>query len=182
MGKAKKTEIFFNSLCVDYYKNILRYLFRVLGEENTARDVVQEVFLAAWLKKDQLMEHPNPGGWLFQTAKNLACKAKRESFSRCMAEEPLEGEGIQEPQDQTSGIEWVLDSEIDEERYIDQVLSTLTPEKRQLYALHYMKGISMREIAKKMDMEETAIRMRYMRLRNEIRKIVAQVAEKNFYI
>ena len=69
MGKAKKTEIFFNSLCVDYYKNILRYLFRVLGEENTARDVVQEVFLAAWLKKDQLMEHPNPGAGCFKRQK-----------------------------------------------------------------------------------------------------------------
>lgn len=182
MGKTKKTEIFFNSLCMDYYKNILRYLFRVLGEENSARDVVQEVFLAAWLKKELLMEHPNPGGWLFQTAKNLACKAKREAFSRCMAEEPLEGEGIQEPQDPTSQIEWTLDSEIDESCYIDQVLSGLTPEKRQLYVLHYMKGISMREIARKMNIEETALRMRYMRLRKEIRKIAAQVAEKNFYI
>lgn len=65
---------------------------------------------------------------------------------------------------------------------IDQVLSDLTPEKRQLYVLHYMKGISMREIARKMNIEETALRMRYMRLRKEIRKIAAQVAEKNFYI
>lgn len=182
MGKTKKTEIFFNSLCMDYYKNILRYLFRVLGEEDSARDVVQEVFLAAWLKKDLLMDHPNPGGWLFQTAKNLACKAKRESFSRCMAEDPLEGEGIQEPQDRTSMVEWALDSEIDESRYIDQVLSSLAPEKRQLYALHYIKGISIREIAREMGVGETALRMRYMRLRKEIRKIAAQVAEKNFYI
>lgn len=180
MWKKKPADAFFENLCASYYENVLRYLFRVLGEENAARDTAQEVFLTACEKKEQLMIHPNPGGWLFQAAKNLSKKAKRESFRR-MAEDPLplDGEGLS---DSTGTVEWMLDKSIDETQYIDQVLALLAPEKRRLYSLHYMQGLTLRDIASQLGLEETAVRMRFVRLRREIREIAEQISEKNFVL
>lgn len=180
MRKKKEADLFFDTLCAAHYENVLRYLFRVLGDENAARDTVQEVFLTAFGKMESLMDHPNPGGWLFQTAKNLSKKAKREAFRR-MAEEPLQEEGGKDAlADRGSLIEETLDREIDETDYIEQVLNRLSPEKRKLYTLHYLRGQTMREIAGDMGMDEPAVRMRFVRLRREIRELAAEVAEKNF--
>lgn len=82
MWNGKKAERFFDGLCEDYYEKVLRYLYAALADEQAARDTVQEVFLVAWQKREALLTHPNPGGFLFLTAKNLAQKARREAFAR----------------------------------------------------------------------------------------------------
>jgi len=180
LWNGKKAERFFDGLCEDYYEKVLRYLYAALADEQAARDIVQEVFLVAWQKREALLTHPNPGGFLFLTAKNLAQKARREAFVR-MAREELDGDGRLEAQpDGTNLIETALDRAVDESAYIDAVLGQLSPEKQKLYSLYYIKGWSMSEIAAQYHLEETAVRMRYVRLRREIRAIAAEVAQKEF--
>lgn len=176
MWKKRAEDHFFEELCAAHYENVLRYLFRALGDEGMARDVTQEVFLTACAKEISLRLHPNPGGWLFQTAKNLAQKARREAFRRVKEEMFPE----EEPVDEQSAVEQELDRQIDESQYVDLVLDRLSPEKRCLYSLYYVSGKPMGEIAAELGLEEPAVRMRFVRLRREIREIAAEVAEKNF--
>ena len=180
-GKRKNGEAFFEELCEDYYEKILRYLYSSLSDETAARDCTQEVFLVACQKAELLKQHPNPGGFLFQTAKNLARKTRRESFSRMVQEISSDG-GNLELSDICSGIEAVLDSEIDELEYVETVLSGLSSDKRRLYSLYYINRKSMAEIASLLELEETAVRMRFVRLRREIRTMVENLAEEKFSI
>ena len=180
-GKRKNKDLFFKQLCVEYYEKILRYLYSSLGDETAARDCTQEVFLVACQKSELLGQHPNPGGFLFQTAKNLARKTRREGFSR-LAREISSDSGIFEQSDIYSEIEAVLDSEIDELEYVETVLSSLSTEKRRLYSLYYINKNSMAEIASLLELEEAAVRMRFVRLRREIREIVDKLAEEKFTV
>jgi len=77
-------------------------------------------------------------------------------------------------------IQMVQDQQINEEDYIESVLSELSEEKRRLYTLYYLNKESMREIALLFGVEEAAMRMRFVRLRREIRTIAAAVAVKYF--
>lgn len=178
-GKRKQEQQFFESLCEIYYEKILRYLYAVLEDEAAARDCTQDVFLTACQKAALLLQHPNPGGFLFQTAKNLAKKIRRESFRRMVTDVALEDMDT-EPQDSDADIERMIDGEIDEQEYIEAVLAQLSPEKRTLYTLYYVNRNSMGQIANMLHLEEPALRMRYVRLRREIRAIAAQVAEQYF--
>lgn len=180
-GYNKKEDIFFNNLCESYYEKILRYLYGVLGDESAARDCTQEVFLTACQKCNVLIQHPNPGGFLFQTAKNLGKKERRQSFSQMLREQVGDNEIDQIP-DWNTSIETVLDRQVNEQEYVDVVLSQLTEEKRNLYNLYYVSKNSMADIARILDIEETALRMRYVRLRREIRDITNQIAEQYFLI
>lgn len=179
-GRSKKAEQFFDELCELYYEKILRYLFSVLENETAARDTTQEVFLTACSKRELLMQHPNAGGFLFQTAKNLAKKARRESFVKIAREQDLDSAQDSMPDDNRS-IESMLDKQIDEQWYVDEVLYALTPEKRKLYGCYYLEGKKMSEIAKDYHLDEATIRMRYVRLRREIIAIASEVAEQKFY-
>jgi len=132
-------------------------------------------------KSTLLRQHPNPGGFLFQTAKNIAKKKKRESFQQMMLELDAEDTDIDDGiPDLSDYIQMVQDQQINEEDYIESVLSELSEEKRRLYTLYYLNKESMREIALLFGVEEAAMRMRFVRLRREIRTIAAAVAVKYF--
>lgn len=176
--RKKEYDAFFENLCQEYYANILRYLYAVLREESAARDCTQEVFLVALQKSALLYQHPNPGGFLFQTAKNLAKKSQQKSFRALCAETALDTGN--EPADLGTAIETALDTAIDEMDYIEAVLSRLSEDKRRLYALYYLGKKPMSEIAALLNIEEPALRMRYVRLRREIHTITAEIAEEHF--
>lgn len=176
-GQKSKNAAFFDQLCFDYYEKILRYLYYKTGGEIAARDCTQEVFVIAWEKCSQLQSHPNIGGFLFQTAKNLAKKYKRESFLQMMNELPADSQA-HEIADSRFEPEHMLDRLVDEEPYIEDVLSRLSPQKRELYRLYYTERRSMREIAAMLELEEATVRMRYVRLRREIIEIVKLVSEE----
>jgi len=171
---------FLEQLCTEYHEKILRYLYYSLGDEQAARDCTQEVFLVACRKSEELSHHPNPGGFLFQTAKNLCCKVRRENFTQMMKEISIDDKSL-DLEHADHEIERVLDRQIDELAYIESVLSKLTDEKRRLYNLYYLNHMSMAQIAKALGAKEPAVRMRFVRLRQEIREIVTAVAEQNFY-
>lgn len=179
LRKNKKTEKFFDELCEDYYAKILKYLFAVLSDEGASRDCTQEVFLTAWQKREILMQHPNPGGFLFQTAKNLSKKAKREAFRRMIEDTSVE-ELTQEPVDSSSLIDIAIDKQIDESEYVEQVLGRLSQDKLELYRAYYVNRRSMEEIANSLGIKETALRMRYVRLRREIQEIAKKIALECF--
>jgi len=180
-GKSEKDKAFFDDLCMSYYEKVLRYLCSKLDCEAAARDCTQDVFLVALQKSTLLRQHPNPGGFLFQTAKNIAKKKKRESFQQMMLELDAEDTDIDDGiPDLSDYIQMVQDQQINEEDYIESVLSELSEEKRRLYTLYYLNKESMREIALLFGVEEAAMRMRFVRLRREIRTIAAAVAVKYF--
>ena len=179
--QQKQEQDFFEELCLLYYEKILGYCYAVLREEAAARDVTQEVFLTALQKTTLLGQHPNPGGFLFQTAKNLAQKSRRQSFVRLLREQALEEQEALLT-DRHAGIEMALDREIDEGDYIEAVLEALSEDKRRLYELYYVSGKSMSEIAGLLAIEEPALRMRYVRLRREIKAIAGEVAERYFIL
>ena len=179
-GRSKKAEVFFNRLCEEYYERILRYLYSALEDEGAARDTTQGVFLTAWSKRDLLMQHPNAGGFLFQTAKVLVKKVRREGFAR-LAHEQLVDDEPSDSLDFDNTIEKMLDRQIDEQDYIEEVLSKLSPEKRRLYSLYYLQDKKMAEIAAEYQADETAVRMRFVRLRREIKMIAAEIAAQKFY-
>jgi RNA polymerase sigma-70 factor (ECF subfamily) len=85
-----------------------------------------------------------------------------------------------EPTDDKSSVLYALDSRHDETQYIETVLDKLTEEKRRLYSLYYLEKKSMAEIAGMFGAEEPAVRMRYVRLRRELRQIIREVADECF--
>jgi len=63
---------------------------------------------------------------------------------------------------------------------VDNVLLLLSEEKQQLYNFYYVENRSYKEIAKILNVNEASLRMRYVRLRREIKKLTHNIAEEKF--
>ncbi len=171
-------EEFFNELCKRYYEKILKYVYFNIKDESSARDITQNVFLVVYEKIEYVFKHPNIGGFIFQTAKNLTRRHKREIYNKLTNE--INDEDIGNISKGTWEISDMLDKEINEFDYVSDVLDMLSDDKRNLYNLYYIEMKPMEEIAGELGIEYSAVRMRYVRLRKEIRGLVKKIAEKNF--
>ena len=69
---------------------------------------------------------------------------------------------------------------INENYYRKQVLQKLKPKERDLYRKYYIDKKPMSIIAREFQMSESAIRMKYMRIRKKVKKIVADLKLDDF--
>ncbi len=76
------------------WEALYRYANRMLRSPPLAEEAVQEAFMIAVIKYEQLQASGNPAGWLFRTVRNVAMNQQRarqrgsELVLRLLAEQP----------------------------------------------------------------------------------------------
>ena len=139
-----------------YQGPIVRYLYRLTGDYETALDLAQETFLKAYrgiLKtRSELELRP----WLFRIATNNARQHHRRrkllSFIRFDDVNESGAPEIKTHHDNT-----------DEEIAVQDTLRKIPAVQRACLLLHYVEGFRYREIAVTLGISEDAVRMRVAR-------------------
>ena len=99
------------------------FALRTLGERGAAEDLVQEVFLRAWLRAETYRpERGSVRGWLFAIARNLAIDTARARAAR-----PLLAEDVGE---ETGSLDGEFDR-IEQRIVLAEALGRLTPDHRR---------------------------------------------------
>lgn len=140
------------SIVIQHYQELIRYLSRRLGDRQTAADLAQESFL-------RLLEHKTmdaieqPRAFLFRTAINLSIDQYRRA--RIRTEEPLECLDQEkriddcDPQSQASHAQQL--------GLLRRALDELPPACRQAFLLRKLEGCSHVEIAERMGISHSMV-------------------------
>lgn len=163
----------FEELCAENYGRIYKYIFALTGSRESAEDLSQDVFTAAFLKGDGFLRHENPTAFLYRTARNMALTFLKRQ--RRYVLEPIDDSIADSDDDLCQKLLRDYDRRIDEDAYTDRVISLLDVKQQALYAERYVARRPIREIAAGQDVSETAVRMRLVRLRREIVRIVKEL-------
>jgi len=146
---------------------ILNYLWRMTGEEQTAYDLTQEVFLRAWQRFETIRRYDQPRAWLFRVATNLALThARRRPLARTGELRAVDDPAASDPA-------WRLA----ERDHVREVLLRLTPKRRAALVLREVYGLSASEIGEALGMSEAAVRMALHRAREQFRALYLREAE-----
>ena len=138
-------------------KSMVEYAYRSIGNQQIAKEVVQETFWTACRKIDKVIYHENPVGWLFLTLSNLVKREKSRAYHR--QEKLVDNIDImgQEEFDLPMGV------------YLPKGLS----EKEQDIILLYLeKKLSFGEIAEIKGITLSACRQQYYRAIAHCRKLM----------
>lgn len=125
-----------------YASAVMGLALRILGERESADEVVQETFWRAWSRVDSYSaERGAPLSWLFGIAHHLAIdltrrKASNRSDSGTAKPNPEDREQVEESVVAALRRQQVLNA-----------LADLEPEQRQVLELAYFGGLTHREIA-----------------------------------
>lgn len=178
--QKRRLDKLFITLCETYHSKVYKYLYYAIGNSEEAKDLTQDTFTIIYNKISLLDTHPNQGGFIFQTAKNVVSNAKRKAQKKSSMEQTLYEDPVGRYKDIDEELDTIYDSKINEEDYIPEVLAYIPEDEQLLYTLHYLEGKSYKEIAKLLHIKEPALRMRYVRLRREIKSIIHRLAKENF--
>jgi RNA polymerase sigma factor (sigma-70 family) len=170
---------------VDAYERVaLAIAFSVTGDAGGAGDVVQDAFLRAWQRVGDLKEPEKFGAWLCGIVRNLAIDAARARAVRSAAHGHGGGSfGPHEPCADSAAARGgdpldELDRR-DRRQRVEAALARLDEVSRSTLVLRYYENLSSKQIGELLGLAPTAVDMRLMRARRQLRRHLAELEEGN---
>ena len=150
-------------------------IVRVLHNEHSAEDLLQEVFLEIWrLAKRYSQEKGKALGWMITLARRRAIDRLRREQAYFRVEERFQKETEQQPDAWTHNrVEEDIEAS-DIRNILSQILETLPPAQKDAVELAFYKGMSQREIASHTNIPLGTIKTR---LELGVRKIASRLRD-----
>ena len=162
----------FALIVADFQDIALASAYAWLGDAESARDVVQEAFLDAYLKLEQLREPAAFPGWFRRIVlKHCDRQSRRKALS---IEGPsveglsIEARSAEIPSDNTSLLNLLIESKRDQE--VRQAVELLPQEQRWIVALHYFSDVSGQQIADFLELPLSTVKKRLRVARKRLKQ------------
>ena len=176
-------QLAFEQLVTDNEKRIYNLCRRMVGDQEDAAELTQEAFLNAWLGLPGFQAESAFSTWLYRLASNVCLdflrrEKRRKSLSLTVVSLDQEEAVELEIPDQRYAPEGELER-LEQRQAIRDGLARLSEEHRQVLVLRELSGLSYREIAQLLGVEEGTVKSRIARARGALRKVL--VEEGNFF-
>lgn len=143
-------------LFLTYYETLMSFVSRMVNDRLMAEDVVQDIFCEAVKKAELLAEHPNPGGWLMETARNkMGNLYKRLKYRETISLEDCQSELI------------VMENEFGVLEVEIMLENSLDAHERMLFRLYFLQGYTAREIARMENISESNLKVKIHRMKKK---------------
>lgn len=143
---------------------------RLLRTEAEAAEVAQESFLRAYQNLQRYDESRPFDLWVMAIARNLCLDILRRR-SR-MSTEDVDDHANVLPSGEASGEQLAIDKQ--ERKSLEEAMSTLSTDDREVLALYYVQRRTTKEIALVMGVAPGTIMARLFRAREKLRKVMAE--------
>ncbi len=163
----------FGILVKRYEKQIVNYIFRMIGDYQDALELSQEVFLKAYLALKTYRSEYSFSTWLYRIAKNRTIDFIRK---RKLSTVSIEGQGDEDsvkPQYEDAGLK---PDEVFEkkrkEKLVGKAVSKLPLEYREVIIMYHVDGLKYEEIAEILDLPIGTVKNRIFRARKILKEIL----------
>jgi RNA polymerase sigma-70 factor (ECF subfamily) len=138
----------------------VRALGVAIGDQEEARDAVQEAFVQAWQNWERVGGYDDPAGWVRRVAINRLLNRRRSLMRRSHALLRLGSTVLH------------ADSPTDELLVLVQALSQLPTKQRAALALRYIGGYSNTEVAAALGVSEGTVSQHLHRGKESLRRML----------
>ena len=161
----------FETLVLEYEKNVYNIALRMTGNSEDAADMTQEAFIKAYNSLQAFRGDSKFSVWLYRIVSNvcldfLRSKNRRPTVS--LSVEDDDGEDTQlDVADESQSPELLLDRKLTRES-VRRGLDSLPPDYRQILLLREVQGLSYDEIAQALGLEVGTVKSRIFRARKRL--------------
>lgn len=149
---------------------VLGLLVRIVGGRAEAEEVLQEVFLQAWMQADRYdEERATPRGWLLMLARSRALdRLRRRETQRRREDEAAGGAGDAVVPMGTARLEAA-----ERRSRIGAALGILSPEQRNCIELAFFEGLTHTQIAERLQAPLGTVKSRILLGMNKLRQALS---------
>jgi RNA polymerase sigma-70 factor (ECF subfamily) len=161
----------YGKIVARYRGRLYNFVFRFVGDRETAEDIVQETFLRAFRKRREYRAIANFSTWLFTIAGNLAkSELRRRKRWRLFSlhRDDESDTGIELP-DETLRPDRVAESSLADDQ-IQDASASLPDNYRQVILLRDVEGMAYQEIAEIVDCPVGTVKSRVNRARIKLQQ------------
>ena len=146
-----------------------QHVFRIVGDREDARDIVQLTFVRVWEHRDRFDRRWTVNTWIYRIASNLGIDFLRSRQSKMRQLEPVRRHfsSISEVR-QLHELARLGRTEVD--RILRELALGLTEKQRQVFLLRELAGLSSREVARIAGCRESTVRNHLFTARRTLRK------------
>jgi RNA polymerase sigma factor (sigma-70 family) len=149
---------------------LFRFAFKFLGDEDDAKDVVQEVFIRVWNGRDRMNEVQNWEAWCMRIARNISLDRIRSANGR-QTHRIEESFDVHQP-----GPTPQESTEVSESmRQISELIASLPEKQRQVIHLRDVEGYSYHEICDILELDMNQVKVNLFRARNTVREKLIKI-------
>lgn len=146
---AKGDRNSFNELYREYFQPVYCNALKLTRNKALAEDILQEVFISLWEKKETIDAGQSLGGWLFVASYNRSINVLRKKLRESLAYKEW-----QEPAtDQLTENNWQLQRDI-----LEKAMNQLSPQKRKVFELCKLEGKTYEETACTLDISKHTVK------------------------
>jgi len=152
----------YNEAVHEYTKNIFRFLYKSLKDEDAANDILQDCYLKLWQNRN-LVDPVKIKSWLFSVAHNAMINyLKVESRKTSLNGEIKEQHVFQK-------------HDFDIKSILEKALNNLPSQQKSIILLRDLEGYEYKEIAEILKINETQVKVYLYRARLKVKKSVKSI-------
>jgi len=162
----------FGVLINTYESKIRRYARKFLADSEDIRDVVQDVFIKAYVNIKDFDTKRKFSSWLYRIAHNELINALKKRKKKTL---PLFDLDVFLP---FSLHDRTLERNIDRQgmsQVIDKCLDKLTPKYREPIILYYFENLGYQEIADVLEIPVSTVGIRIKRAKEKMKKLIKKI-------
>lgn len=162
-GDERAFRLFFNK----YYPQARGFALSLLKNVDDAEDVAQSVFVNLWLKRELLADVDNIEAYIYRAGRNAVMNfiAKRKGETLPV---PLEASRDKAFTETPQAMLEMQDTQL----LTDMVVRHMPAQRRQVYELSRVEGLSNDEIAKRMNLRKKTVENHLNMALRELRKVL----------
>ncbi|HET6995730.1 MAG TPA: RNA polymerase sigma-70 factor [Chitinophagaceae bacterium] len=163
---ATGDESAFREIFTKFTPRLFPFVRDIVKSEDIAREIVQEVFLRLWLKRETIVEIESPSSWLYRVASNISLT----HFRRQKLEEKIvqkignSQQAIVENDDDFSFKEL--------NNLIQKAAQTLSTQRLRIFKMSRELGLSRKEIANELGISENTVKNQLATALKQIRDFI----------
>ena len=172
LAVAEGDETAFDALMTRKTPPLLQLAYRVLGDREEARDVVQVTFLRVWNHRRRYDRRWSPNTWLYRIATNLAIDQLRARRSRQRASEPMRLH-LRRVADASSRGDLGRLGGKEVRGILEELAGELSDRQRAVFLLREVEGLASPEVARILGCKSSTVRNHLFAARRILRRELA---------
>jgi len=156
--------IAFKEKYIPYHQKMYRVAFRLLEDACDAEDIVQEVYIKLWNKRDELNHIENPESYCIVMLRNLCLdflRSKNKHQMQSTEDVPLSDKAILTDE---------IDN-LDEIKQVEAIIEQLPEQQQTIIKLRHFEEYTNEEIEKIMGLTSVNVRVLLSRARKRIKEL-----------
>ncbi|MCE6992642.1 RNA polymerase sigma factor [Dyadobacter sp. CY323] len=169
-GLARGDERAFRAIFHNYSDLLGKHILRITRSQELTEEIVQDVFLKVWMKREELAEVRDFRAYLFILSRNYAINYLKKTVGILLSEQEPDWVAVENIS--------VYDQEHEADYYtlIDEAIDLLPPQQQKVYLLSRHERLKYHEIASRLNLSRETVK-KYLQIATES---VATYVRKGF--